>query len=293
MQQDGRNSLGRGLSTLLGAETAAGGKAQERQAPIETLRPYPEQPRREFAESALRELAASISDKGIIQPLIVRPDPERAGGFLIVAGERRWRAAQLAQLHEVPVIIRELTDAESLEIALIENIQREDLNPMEEAQAYRQLMEGFDHTQEQLSAALGKSRSHIANLLRLLKLPGEVQQFVRSGELSAAHARALVVAPDPMSAARQVVNLRLSVRQTEEMVRRALAGDTRAKRPPKDADTRTLEADLTSALRAKVSIDMSNRGESGKLVVGFKNLGHLDRLAELLRTAGTAEPREE
>ena len=291
-----KTSLGRGLATLLGDAhqyTRTTGSAAGQTVPVDKLRPNPMQPRRDFDTRSLEELTESVREKGIIQPLIIRPDPERDGGYMIVAGERRWRAAQQAQLHDIPVVIRELSDTESLEYALVENIQRSDLNPMEEALAYRQLIDRFGHTQEKLSAAVGKSRSFIANLLRLLNLPEDVQQLVRDGRLTAGHARALVVAEDPSAIAQTAVNLSLSVRQTEELVKRSATGGTDAGggKNRKDANTRVLEASLSAALRAKVSIDLSRKGESGRVVVGFKNLEHLDELCAALRKAGTGIER--
>jgi ParB family transcriptional regulator, chromosome partitioning protein len=204
MQKRDRKGLGRGLSALMAdiqpVETAvaeAPAPRGERLIPVERIAPNPDQPRRAFSEDALSELAASIREKGIIQPLIVRPDPAGGGGYQIVAGERRWRAAQRAQVHEVPVIVRDFDDTEVLEVAIIENIQRADLNPVEEAQGYRQLMDRFGHTQEQLASAMGKSRSHIANLMRLLGLPGDVLDMLRDGLLSAGHARALITTGNP------------------------------------------------------------------------------------------------
>ena len=291
-----KTSLGRGLATLLGdahQDSGNTGGAPEQTLPIDKLRSNPMQPRRDFDTQSLDELTESVREKGIIQPLIVRPDPERDGGFMIVAGERRWRAAQQAQLHDIPVVIRELSDTESLECALVENIQRSDLNPMEEALAYRQLIDRFGHTQEKLSAAIGKSRSFIANLLRLLNLPEDVQQLVRDGRLTAGHARALVTATDPSAIAQTVVNLSLSVRQTEELVKRSMAGGTGSGggRKRKDANTRVLEAALSAALHAKVSIDLARKGDSGRVVVGFRNLEHLDELCTVLRKAGTGVER--
>ncbi len=295
-----RKHLGRGLSSLLGdreSETAnpsPAGNQYGHLAPIEMLRSNPQQPRRDFDPDELAELAASIKSSGIIQPILVRPDQEHGGHYVIVAGERRWRAAQLVQLHEVPIVVRDLSDSESLEIALIENIQRQDLNPMEEARAYRLLMDQFGHTQEQLSDSLGKSRSAIANLLRLLTLPEEVQEMVRTGQLSSGHARALVGSEDPAGLARQVVNLHLSVRQTEGLVRKA--GERAAEpvaRRTKDADTRVLESGLSAALGTKVTLDLSRSGDSGRIVVKFKDLGQLDQLCNLINRAGADLHRTE
>jgi ParB family chromosome partitioning protein len=290
-----KRGLGRGLSALMAdvdlserdkPTEASGPRAADQQLPIDQISPNPDQPRRDFDDAALKELADSIAEKGIIQPLIVRADPSDAGRYQIVAGERRWRAAQLARLHEVPAVIREFNDTEVLEIAIIENIQRADLNPVEEAMGYRQLQEKFGHTQEQLSTALGKSRSHIANLMRLLNLPSDVLTWLREDKLSAGHARALITAEDPTALARIVISKGLSVRETEK-----LAKSGGAEKPPrsqdgaraeKDADTRALEQDLAAALGMKVSIDHLPNSESGKLTVDYKDFEQLDELCRKL-----------
>lgn len=286
-----KKGLGRGLSALLadmvpppgGATAAEARPAGTRSVPIERIHPNPHQPRRSFGETELDELAASIRERGIIQPLLLRPHPGRPEEFQIVAGERRWRAAQRANLHELPAVVRELDDAQVLELAIIENVQRADLNAVEEAAGYRQLMDRFGHTQEQLAEALGKSRSHIANLLRLLSLPEAVLDLLRAGRLSAGHARALITAPDPVGLARQVIERDLSVRQTE-----ALAKAVQRPAPPpvaravKDADTRALEADLMANLRLKVSIDHKPGGQSGELRIRYGTLEELDGLCQLL-----------
>ncbi len=220
-----RRALGRGLSALM-ADVAVSDKETETKAlgadaliPIDRIAPNPDQPRRRFDTSDLEDLAESIRARGIIQPLVVRKDPREPKKFQIVAGERRWRAAQLAQIHEVPAVIRDYDDLEVLEIAIIENIQRADLNPIEEAAGYRQLMDRFGHTQEKLSGALGKSRSHIANLIRLLGLPPAVQSYVIDGRLSAGHARAIITSEDPETLANLVVRKGLSVRETERLAK--------------------------------------------------------------------------
>lgn len=283
--------LGRGLSALMAdvaAEPAASGEQAVRRAdstlPIEQVRPNPNQPRRSFNAQDLDDLAASIREKGILQPLIVRPDG--AGGYEIVAGERRWRAAQKAQLHQVPVLIRELDDTEVLEIAIIENIQRADLNGVEEAAGYRQLMDKFGHTQEKLAEALGKSRSHIANLLRLLSLPEDVQSLVKNGDLSAGHARALITAEDPSALAKSVVRDGLSVRATEALVKKQQQGEAEApaarpaprKAVEKDADTKALEGDLSAMLGMRVTIDHEPGGEAGRITIRYNTLDQLDDL---------------
>jgi ParB family chromosome partitioning protein len=292
-----RKGLGRGLSALLadvapvdeapqrsnGAGAAAGRGASV--VPIDRIRANPDQPRRTFDEKELADLAASIREKGVIQPLILRPHPVAGGQYEIVAGERRWRAAQMAGVHELPAVVRELSDSDVLELAIIENIQRADLNPLEEAHGYRQLMDRFGHTQERLAEALGKSRSHIANLLRLLTLPEPVLEMVRAGSLTAGHARALVTSGHPEALARRVVEGELSVRQTEQLVRAAApAGNGRAAGRPasKDADTRALEEDLTATLRLKVTIDHRPGQQSGEIRIRYTNLEELDGLCQLL-----------
>jgi ParB family chromosome partitioning protein len=293
-----RKGLGRGLSALLAdvatvdeAPAATGGPALAAvpapdTIPIDRIHPNPHQPRRDFAEKDLQDLAASIREKGVIQPLILRRHPAKPGGYEIVAGERRWRAAQLAGVHELPAVVRELTDTEVLELAIIENIQRADLNPLEEAQGYRQLMDRFGHTQERLAEALGKSRSHIANLLRLLTLPEPVLELVREGRLTAGHARALVTATHPEALARQVVDRDLSVRQTEQLAR-SVAADPAGRKPPsrangKDADTRALEEDLSASLKLKVTIDHRAGQQAGEIRIRYGSLEELDGLCQLL-----------
>lgn len=286
-----RRGLGRGLSALMAdvnltaasAEGAAAGRA-DLLVPVEDIAPNPAQPRRNFEPGALKDLADSIRLKGVIQPLILR----HAGGqtkYEIVAGERRWRAAQMAQLHAVPAIVRELSDAEVLEIAIIENIQRAELNAIEEALAYRQLMDRFGHTQEKLAEALSKSRSHIANLLRLLTLPEEIQSMVAAGTLTAGHARALITSSHPLDLALRVVGKGLSVRETEELVRKSAAAEVKPARPTraneKDADTRALEADLSAGLEMGVRIDHDVMG-GGRLTITYRNLDQLDLLCSAL-----------
>ncbi|MFV1874402.1 ParB/RepB/Spo0J family partition protein [Nioella sp.] len=291
--------LGRGLSALMAdinepTETESAAPDAPRRAdmnvPIESVRPNPDQPRRAFTQEALQELSDSIAEKGIIQPLIVRPDPTVEGQFQIVAGERRWRAAQMAQLHEVPVIVRDFDDTEVLEVAIIENIQRADLNPVEEAMGYRQLMDRFNHTQERLATAMGKSRSHIANLMRLLTLPDEVQGYLRDGQLSAGHARALVGSDDAVSIAREVINKGLSVRDVEKRMRKPAAPTGGASRPrpagDKDADTKALESDLSAAIGMPVSIDHDADGGSGKISIKYADLGQLDDIIQILNSNG-------
>jgi len=286
--------LGRGLSALMAdvheaTEAAEAPGAQTPQpdlrVPVEKVHPNPDQPRRHFDDDALADLARSIAEKGIIQPLIVRESPRESGAYEIVAGERRWRAAQIAKLHEVPVLLRSFTDIEVLEVAIIENIQRADLNPVEEASGYSQLMTKFGHTQEKLADVLGKSRSHIANAVRLLNLPDDVQEHLRTGRLSAGHARALVTAPDASALARQIIRKRLSVRETEKLARAEPAPARTGKsgaRHEKDADTKALESDLSAALSMKVQIDHRPAEAGGALTIRYASLDDLDRLMALL-----------
>lgn len=292
-QKPEKRGLGRGLSALM-ADVALGGSAaieeQRRRnttlVPIEKLRANPLQPRRDFDASALADLSASIRAKGVLQPLIVRPSGQD-GSYEIVAGERRWRAAQMAQVHELPVISRDLSDTEVLEIAIIENIQREDLNAIEEAMGFRQLMDRFGHTQERMAEALSKSRSHIANLLRLLNLPDAVQDMVRQGQLSAGHARALITSPNPLELARIVVERGLSVRETERLAQSLQPNRTTKVRQPtpdreKDADTRALEGDLSANLGMSVRINHEPGGATGVLSIRYNTLDDLDRLCRAL-----------
>ncbi len=288
-----RKNLGRGLSALLAdvnldegnsAQPAATHRPSDTDVPIDKVFANPDQPRRTFAEKDLVDLTASIAEKGVIQPLIVRPDPNNQGGYQIVAGERRWRAAQRAKLHSIPVLIRELTDTEVLELAIIENIQRADLNAIEEAMGYRQLMDKFGHTQGKMADALGKSRSHIANLLRLLNLPPEVQEYLQNGQISAGHARALVPADDPVALAREIMSKGLSVRQAEALAKKQTPSVKQKRRlkPVKDADTRAIENDLAAHLGVKVSIDHKAGGQSGELRIKYADLEQLDGLCQLL-----------
>ena len=282
-QKSDRKGLGRGLSALLADAGTSVGDAPataETHLPLDLLDPNPNQPRRHFAEEDLQDLAASIQQKGILQPLIVRADDK--GRYQIVAGERRWRAAQRAQLHEVPAIVRVLTAPEVLELAIIENVQRADLSPLEEARGYQQLIDRFGHTQDQIAKALGKSRSHIANLLRLLGLPDDVQTLLASGAISAGHARALIGLDAPLPIARRIINERLSVRETEALDRKTRsAPPPRPPRIEKDADTRALEADLSAHLGLAVRIEHGT-GEAGQLSLRYKSLDELDGLWQLL-----------
>jgi ParB family chromosome partitioning protein len=294
-KKNDRRGLGRGLSALMAdvnmdnsRNAASVERAPDSHLPIEKIFPNPNQPRRVFEPQAMEELAESIRQKGVIQPLIVRPSAD--GRYEIVAGERRWRAAQAANLHQIPVLIRDFSDMEMLEIAIIENIQRADLNAIDEAQAYKQLMDKFGHTQEKIAEGLARSRSHIANLLRLLTLPESVQDLVRTGRLSAGHARALIGTPDAEAIAMQVVKDGLSVRAVEDMMRRKAAETNQAAAAPrrpmgdKDADTKALEADLAASLKMSVSIEHTSDG-GGIVNISYKTLDDLDRLCALLSKA--------
>lgn len=283
-----RKGLGRGLSSLLDEGSSAslpGSAGGLSTVPLELIRPNPKQPRKVFPPAELEELTASIRERGILQPLLVRPDPEKSEGYQIIAGERRWRAAQMARLHEAPVIIREISDEELLEVALIENIQRADLNPVDEAEGYSQLIEVFGHSQADLARVIGKSRPYIANALRLLSLPEPVRRLLADGAISAGHARAMITAEDPAALAKKVIAEGLSVRQTEELVRKLAAEAARPARrrreTAKDADTRSLEADLAAALGLKVAIN--HKGASGgEIRIGYAALDELDGLCQLL-----------
>jgi len=284
MAEEGtRSRLGRGLAALIGDvdESPVERSRGQRRLPTSSLRPNARNPRREFPNSELDELAASLRERGIIQPIVVRAARGVADGYEIVAGERRWRAALKAGLHTVPVIARDLTDKEVLELAIIENVQRADLNAIEEATGYRELVERFSYTQEELSDIIGKSRSHVANTLRLLKLPEAVQAMVQDGRLTAGHARALVGRDDAEALARRILDESLNVRQVEALVQDGSAaetetsgGGTRSVRE-KDADTRAFEKELSAVLGLKVEIKRGS-GESGNLVIKFGNFDQLD-----------------
>ena len=283
-----RRGLGRGLSALLGEASreepiAANG---ERSSGVQTvavasITPHPGQPRRHFDDAALAELANSIAQRGLIQPIIVRP---HGTGFQIVAGERRWRAAQRARLHEIPVIVRDFDEAETLEVALVENIQREDLNAIEEAEAYQRLIAEFGHSQEALGKLVHKSRSHVANLIRLLDLPESVRGAVADGRLSMGHARALITAPDAEALAEEVVRRDLSVRDTEKLARAGKSDSRVARQPreasPADADVSALERQLGDILGLKVVIEHGDKG--GRISVSYSTLDQLDLVCQRL-----------
>jgi ParB family transcriptional regulator, chromosome partitioning protein len=288
MAEEARSRLGRGLAALIGdvgAESEVERPRGQRRLPTGALRPNARNPRRVFANDELDELAASLRERGIIQPIVARPVRGVPDAYEIIAGERRWRAAQRAGLHDVPVVIVEATDEESLQLAIIENVQRTDLNPLEEAEGYRALIRDFSHSQDDVARMVGKSRSHVANTLRLQTLPDRVKEHVQSGRLSAGHARALVGHHDAERLAEEIVARGLNVRQIEDITREsagrsakpAKARKTAAK---KSADTLALEKRLSDALGLVVSID--NRGESGVVSIRYRNLDQLDDLAERL-----------
>ena len=277
MTQAQKRRLGRGLAALIGDDTNEEAVVQDirslRHVPIELLQANPHNPRKHFNEDELNSLAASLKERGLLQPLVVRP---RAGGkFEIVAGERRWRASQKAGLHELPVLIRELDDKETLEIALIENVQRADLNPLEEAKAYRQLVDQYGHTQQQLADAIGKSRSHVANTMRLLNLPEATQMQIETGSLTAGHARALIATDSPEELADKIIKLNLTVRQTEDLARDKNASSKSKTIKEKDADTRALEKQLSEVVGLAVSIKHKDK-LGGQVIITYKTLDQLD-----------------
>jgi ParB family transcriptional regulator, chromosome partitioning protein len=276
-----KTRLGRGLASLIGDrvdDAALDADEDRRTVALAALKPGRFNPRRNFAEAQLEELAASIRERGLVQPLVVRPSS--GDTYEIVAGERRWRAAQLANLHEVPVVVRTLTDQEAVEIAIIENVQREDLNAIEEGEGYKLLVEGHGYTQDELAGIIGKSRSHLANTLRLLKLPESVQDLVRSGALSAGHVRPLVGRPDAVALAARIVIRGLNVRQVEALIQDR--GPPKSKRQKsKDADTRAAESELHEALGLEVEI-RKGKGETGELRIRYATLDQLEEIRHRL-----------
>jgi ParB family chromosome partitioning protein len=282
-----RSRLGRGLAALIGdvgTESSAERPRGQRRVATTSLRPNARNPRRMFSEEELDELTASLRERGMIQPIVARPVRGTPDAFEIIAGERRWRAAQRAGLHEVPVVIIEATDEESLQLAIIENVQRSDLNPLEEAEGYRALMEDYSHTQDDIAKMVGKSRSHVANTLRLLKLPPSIRAYIFKGKLDAGHARMLVGQPNAEKLAEEIVARGLNVRQVEEIARqessRSGKPQSRKRSAEKNADTLALEKRLSDALGLVVSIDA--RGESGVVSIRYRNLDQLDDLAQRL-----------
>lgn len=292
------NKLGRGLSALLGEDedeqVQLDRLRQSRALPVEQLTPGPFQPRRRFDQEDLRELAESVREQGVIQPILVRRAPD-GDKYQIIAGERRWRAAQLAQLHEVPVLVREFDDQTAMEIAIVENVQRRDLTPLEEAEGYRRLIDEYSHSQDDIARAVGKSRSHVANTLRLLNLPDEVRVLVEDGQLTAGHARALLSAEDPAALAREVVTRKLNVRDTERLVQREKAPPPAPPAPKqKDADTRILEQDLADRTGLAVAISHNPTNGSGSVTLRYQDLDQLDLIVERLSAhpARTEAPSE-
>ena len=279
-----RRGLGRGLSALLGEEKAipeAGSKGELRLR-IDQIHPGRFQPRRNFGDESMKSLVDSVIAQGVLQPILVRPYPGKPGDYAILAGERRWRAAQKARLHEVPAVLRDLGDREALEIALVENIQRQDLTPIEEAQGYKRLIDEFKHTQEALASALGLSRSHVANTLRLLSLPETVQKMLGDGRLSAGHARALVTARDPEALARKIIAMEMNVREAEGLVKTEHGqGAARKKAGHRNADIVALERELSRGLGLKVSIAHGTKG--GTLTIRYLSLDQLDEVLKKLR----------
>jgi ParB family chromosome partitioning protein len=286
VEEAGRSRLGRGLAALIGDvktdATATGidrGPRPPRRLPVGFIKPNPHNPRKSFRDSDLADLAASIKEKGVVQPLIVRS--VGADAYEIIAGERRWRAAQKAGLHDVPVVIREANDKESLELAIIENVQRADLNAIEEALGYQQLIDQYAYTQEQVAQIIGKSRSHVANTLRLLSLPEGVQVFVLDGRLSAGQARALLTLPDPVAGAQRILNEGLNVRAVERLDADVRLGRSGRKAKPKDADTRALEKSLSDALGLEVTI--TDRKGKGDVRIRYASFEQLDDVVRRLK----------
>lgn len=293
MAEETRPRLGRGLAALIGDSApepvARPASAGQKRIPIEFIRPNPRNPRRSFNDEHLAELAESIREKGVIQPIIVRANPRTADAYEIIAGERRWRAAQRAGIHDVPVVIVEADDKQALEIAIIENVQRSDLNAIEEALGYEQLASEYSYSQSDLARIIGKSRSHIANTLRLLKLPAPVLDMVKDGSISAGHARALLAVEDPESVARRIASDGLTVRDVENLSTERQKNSPGKKqplevksRPQKDADTRALEKVLTDVLGMHVEINHS--GDAGEVLIRYASLEQLDALCHRLKS---------
>jgi ParB family chromosome partitioning protein len=292
MADEARSRLGRGLASLIGD---VGGEAAhverprgQRKVPIEFLKPNPRNPRRAFSDAELAELTESVKQHGVIQPIVARPVRGAHDRFEIIAGERRWRAAQAAGLHEVPIVPVDVSDSDALEIAIIENVQREDLNPMEEAQGYHALAGEFKRSQEEISKIVGKSRSHVANMMRLTKLPAEVQAFIAAGQLSAGHARALINVPDPLAAAKRIVEEGLNVRQVEALAHEEGVPERKPQKPRgakvKDPDTVALEKRVSDALGLAVAIN--HRDPGGSVQISYRNLEQLDEVVKRLARSG-------
>ncbi len=292
MAEEARSRLGRGLAALIGdvddESSVVERTRSQRRVPIEFVKPNPRNPRRVFAEADLDELAASIKERGIIQPILVRTVPGAMDQYEIIAGERRWRAAQRAGVHDVPIVLLEVSDREALELAIIENVQRTDLNPLEEAMGYQALADEFGHNQEDIAKIVGKSRSHVTNTVRLLRLPDSVKAYLNEGKLSAGHARALLSQSDPEAAAKAIVEQGLNVRQVEALAQEQAekAGKVSKARPrvEKDADTRAIEKRLSDALGLAVSIE--HRGNGGQIKIKYKSLEQLDEVIRRLEQGG-------
>ena len=279
-----KKGLGRGLSSLMGdtetAQTKNTNIGQETKIPIANLKPSPSQPRRLFNKNSINELADSIKAKGLVQPLVVRPSPSDANNFEIIAGERRWRAAQIAQLHEVPVVIRNFNDTEALEIAIIENVQRSDLSPIEEAAGYKRLIENHGHTQEDLSGIVGKSRSHIANIIRLLSLPQSIQDMITEGKISSGHARAIMNSAFPEQLAEKIINENLSVRDAENLAKDKKVAIKKLKL--KDPDTIDLENKISEKLGLAININHKGK-KGGSIKIDYKTLDQLEMITQKLK----------
>lgn len=277
--------LGRGLAALIGDDTSEDASVESarsfRRVPIEFLKPNPNNPRKNFNTEDLEDLSNSIRQKGLLQPIVVRPVKDTGDDYEIVAGERRWRAAQQAALHDVPILIRELTDAEALEIAIVENVQRSDLNPIEEAEGYSKLLDQFNYSQKQLAKMVGKSRSHIANTLRLTKLPEKVRGYLVDGQLTAGHARTLVSSDQPEALAEQIIRAGMTVRDAERITqKKPKTAKTANGREPKDADTIALERNLSQTLG--LAVDISDRKGVGELRIRYRSLEQLDEICTRL-----------
>ena len=280
-----KKGLGRGLSSLMGdakdISIQTDNTSQETKISIANLKPSPSQPRRLFDKNSINELAESIKSKGLVQPILVRPSPSESGIYEIIAGERRWRAAQIAQLHEIPAVVRQLDDIAALEIAIIENVQRSDLSPIEEAAGYKRLIDNHGHTQEALAEIVGKSRSHIANIIRLLGLPQSIQDMISEGKISPGHARAIMSSAFPEQLAEKIVNENLSVRETENLVK---PKKNRVKKVKlKDPDTVDLENSLTARLGLKVTVEHKGPKKGGFIKVDYKSLDQLDMITKKLK----------
>jgi ParB family chromosome partitioning protein len=292
MADEARSRLGRGLASLIGDVGGEAAHAErprtQRKVPIEFIKPNPRNPRRSFSEVELKELGDSIKQHGVIQPIVVRAVKGAQDRYEIIAGERRWRAAQLAGLHDVPIVPVDVSDSDALELAIIENVQREDLNPMEEAQGYHALAGEFKRSQDEIAKTVGKSRSHVANMMRLTKLPAEVQAYIAQGQLSAGHARALIGVPDPLAAAKRIVEEGLNVRQTEALAHEEGVPERKPQKArggkSKDPDTVDLEKRVSDALGLKVTVN--HRDPGGSVQVSYRNLDQLDEVVRRLEKGG-------